>query len=243
MTLGCIYVWKVRARHLLRQVGNPLGCRRSDSAVGFVCGARNSFGTRLPVAHSAGCSHLFVAVTCRFWNRRISVTLLWMHQGLTSPRWRSQCGNCSVVKASLSMDQKSVAATCQAWKNTLECLSNQGNNELTTWRAVVPNPLVELKGMSSHLLMGLRGRHFQFIRLALMQSVVCAGLRRWSKYLRKRTSGSKVMPRGSLGVFSSFPRTRNHCFRKRHAEYFLCVLSSLFGTLHSLYPRQPPFGG
>ncbi len=34
-----------------------------------------------------------------------------MHLGLTSPRWRSQCGNCSVVKASLSMDQKYVAVT------------------------------------------------------------------------------------------------------------------------------------
>ena len=174
-----------------------------------------------------------------------------MHQGLTSPRWRSQCGNCSVVKASLSMDQKSVAATCQAWKNTLECLSNQGNNEPTTWQTVVPNPLVELKGMSSHLLMGLRGRHFQFIRLALMQSVVCAGLRRWSKYLRKRTSGSKVMRRGSLGVFSSFPRTRNHCFRKRHVLSISCVCSLLclvLSTLciqgnHLLVVGQPPFGG
>ncbi len=42
MTLGCIYVWKVRARLLLRQVGNPPGCRRSSGAVDFVCGARNS---------------------------------------------------------------------------------------------------------------------------------------------------------------------------------------------------------
>jgi hypothetical protein len=40
--LGCIYVWKVRARHLLRQVGHPLGCRLTGAAVGFVCGARNS---------------------------------------------------------------------------------------------------------------------------------------------------------------------------------------------------------
>jgi hypothetical protein len=106
-----------------------------------------------------------------------------------------------VVKASLSIDQKSVAATSQAWKSTLECLFKYGNNEFTMWRAVVPNLRVKVKGMSSHFILGLRGRHFQFIRLDPLQSVDYAGLRRWSKYHRKRTSGSTVM---RPGIFEAF---------------------------------------
>ena len=67
--------------------------------------------------------------------------------------------------------------------------------------AIVSNQRRESWAWSSHFILGLRGRHFQFIRLAPLQSVDYAGLRRWSKYHRKRTSGSKVMRPGILEAF------------------------------------------
>ncbi len=88
MILGCIYVWKVLAPHLLRQVGNPLGCRRTGAAVGFVCGARNSLEPfrHLPIRRGAHINSLPSLA-----NPGIdvsSITRLYMYLGLTSPRWR-----------------------------------------------------------------------------------------------------------------------------------------------------------